>query len=318
MIKIISDEFVAKSKNSGSNNQEDEGIVTAPSVSASLNSEISTAPTPKMLKFSSTGGGKWENAVSSHFASVHDVWKHYGPFKKVRTRDKGGIEEYKCVSPTCAVQLRFSMNDNNRVDIIGEHNHAPISWKERLEEKNTALPPMVLSYVDSLIGQVRRRQLTPQDVCRMAEQQFCLDESLGINEDRDVRATFYRKIKNRVVYQRKKEDENDGPKLQVVYTIDLLNFKKEYGLCLPNDYCPRLVFGETQLVHWAKAIAKKSGSNVGIAHRPDVPHRNMVILPYPTVDEEQEMARVAALSSTRSQPAGANSVVFSSLALLRF
>jgi hypothetical protein len=201
MITIISDEFVAKSKNSGSNNQENEGI-TAPSVSASLNPEVSTAPTTKILKFSSTG--KWENAVSSHFASVDDVWKQHGPFKKLRTRDSGGIQEYKCVSPTCAVQLRLTVKDYNRVDLIGEHNHAPISWKERLEEKKAALPPMVLSYVDSLIGQVRRRQLTPQDVCRMAEQEFCLDESLGINENRDARDTFYRKIKNRIAYQRKK------------------------------------------------------------------------------------------------------------------
>jgi hypothetical protein len=74
---------------------------------------------------------------------------------------------------------------------------------------------------------------------------------------------------------------------------------------------------ESHIVEWAKAIAGENDLGViGRGDLPNVAHRNLLVLPYPSLKEQPEMARVYRVSSTRSEPAPENTMVFSSLALL--
>ena len=191
------------------------------------------------------------------------------------------------------------------------------------------LPPMVIEYMDSLMSAVNATRLGPKEIARAVEKEFFDDAHLGILCNRDARKKLERKVMTRISNNRRpknvKPDSRSfatggdrGAGCMVVYTNDLMNFKNEFTLRLPSDYSPRMLSGaESHIVEWAKAIAVRN--HLGIVARGNLPyvaHRNLLVLPYPSVKEQPEMDRVYRVSSTRREPAPENTMVFSSLALL--
>jgi hypothetical protein len=95
-----------------------------------------------------------------------------------------------------------------------------------------------------------------------------------------------------------------GAGAMVVHKSDsLMNVKNKFTLRLPSDYSPRMLSGaESHIVEWAKAIAGENPLGIiGRGNLPYVAHRNLVVLPYPSVNQQPEMDRVYRVSSTRCQ-----------------
>lgn len=267
---------------------------------------------------------KWSSAtpvydnVQSDFRAVHLLGPNACPNHK--DRDDGQI--YYCSeqkSVACKWSARISKSaaypGQYAVQIIGNHiNHLPDTDWTGWVNKKKGLPPYILEYVIFLRNNVQYQRVTPDLFRKEVELHFKADPLFN---DLQSREKILQKVGNYISNKGRKEyvckSANDQD-VSITYLRDLQTFKDKYSLKVPDEYSPQLILSE---VHMQEvAVELKAQGVVGKSFHDDVPHRDLLSLPFDLSDPKVKK-RVDELSSKRKHPSTQTSIVFSSLMLLR-
>jgi hypothetical protein len=201
-----------------------------------------------------------------------------------------------------------------------------VAAKKRDSKLNVVSPriglhPLVRAYTDALA----MTKLQPKQICRKIQIDF---ESYPMFlQSRQVRDIIRDQMKERIRLVRKMIVEKDPMKknISIEYTHDVVAFKNKHRLRLPLGFSPQLIESETHLLELARSL-EKLGHLYGKKHEPtsDFPHCDLIVLEYADVEESshyklldaQHEKEKAASNQTTRESVKANTVVFTSLALL--
>jgi hypothetical protein len=256
------------------------------------------------------------------FSTRWEAIQYLGPLivatKTLRIRDLY-VNEYKCADKSCSARMRLQSLEEGwfvpaTLEFLHCHNHQPCDWithyrlildpNKTSKKPNAGLPPLVKALTDQFSLEP---SLGPTDIFRKIFTIFRMDPLWSSAATRK-----YLKIQ---VNQRTRSVRNKSPnQMRIVYTKDLIEFKHTHQLRLPPDFLPQPISTEIHLTELARSLEKR-GYLCGRKSEVGVPHQDLIVLQYS--DSIQENTRYQELLSKREkQFVLANTVVFSSLALL--
>jgi hypothetical protein len=290
-------------------------------------------PSPS-LSSPSSSKDLWRHLPFTTYQSEHAAIQSLGPTAMVLktcggdTSNKSRFNascEYGCNVESCGVKMRLSVFHHGpaAIQVMGFHIHRVSSWVEALssitttdpnkkckKNKNIPLPPIVKAHAASILD--AKPSIDPKDLIQDTIKHFGTHSLFATQILREV---IGQKIYN---FRRNKlasiTGNNTKPKA-ITFTDDLMKFKEKYTLRLPEDFIPQPMDSEEHILELAQMLESR-GYLKGKKSVPDMPHRDLIVLPIPDNDEPG-MARVSQLSQTRTQPAAENTTIFTSLALLR-
>jgi hypothetical protein len=183
------------------------------------------------------------------------------------------------------------------------------------------LHPLDWPYTDALA----MTKFQPKQICRKIQIDF--ESHPMFLQSRQVRDIITDQMKERIPLVRKQIVEKDPMKknISIEYTHDVVAFKNQHRFLLPLGFLPQVIESETHLLELAGSL-EKSVHLYGKKHKPtsDFPHRDLIFLEYADVEESsryklldaQGEQEKAASNQTTRESVKANTVVFTSLALL--
>jgi hypothetical protein len=236
----------------------------------------------------------WFNQPHVEFKRLGDAMSALGPtilhVKKSTNKGKC-ITEYKCGFPNCKRRMRVvSPGDGpfsgpTYLTTLLACSHKVISWAEHYTRTlvvkrhggiinvispKIGLHSLVRAYTDILA----MTQLQPKEISRKIQADFAMD--LMFLQSCPVRDIITGQISHRIRLIR----------ISIQFTHDVVSFKKQNLLCLPDDFQPCLIESETHLLELGRPL-EKLGHLCGKKHKlqTDFPHCDLIVLEYDDVQD---------------------------------
>jgi hypothetical protein len=297
----------------------------------------SVAPVvPTQPRASTWNGG---DVIISEHGTLEAAKHHLGPqFSAERNIhvNKGTAEamvvyHYACNhSRPCPARARIychTASHKSQCRLLFNHNHKVVSWKDHVDNGSYGLPPHVKKVLEKLLIDPLSRSMGNDEILRHLEERM-RDEPIFSQPSsfQILKSKVYTFI---VRYRKRALEQDVNPELAGLHTTERINctfdtvhFKENHMLTIPKDHVAQPIMSDEHLQQTAKYL-ETVGALRGKKHAENVPHRDLVVLPFPTADHPL-MQIVQRMSDERRKKeplrcgdAILNTVVFSSLALLR-
>jgi hypothetical protein len=286
----------------------------------------------------------WLNSLPVQHESFAYAMTDLGPsISQVKKYHETGffVTEFQCKFADCPLRMRVQSPGEDPFSgrvyltkvstchhklLTSVEHYRSVAAKKRDSKLNVVsprigLPPLVRAYTDALA----MTKLQPKHICRKIQIDF--ESHPMFLQSRQVRDTITDQMKERIRLVRKQIVEKDPMKknISIKYTHDVVALKNKHRLRLPLGFSPQVIESETHLLELARSL-EKLGHLYGKKHEPtsDFPHHDLIVLEYADVEESsryklldaQREKEKAASNQTTRESVKANTVVFTSLALL--
>ena len=286
----------------------------------------------------------WLNLPHVQYERLGDAMSALGPtitqIKKYHENDIF-VSEYRCKLKNCLRRMRVHSPGEGPfsgpvyLTFIGVCSHQAITWTDHyksllLKKMNGTTPvlspkiglhPLVRAYTDIL----SMTRLEPKEISRKIQADFAMDPMFL--QSRPVRDIINKQISHRIRLIRNEGVKNDPSQKNTIiqYTHDVISFKEKHLLRLPDGFQPHKIESEIHLLELARTL-ETSGHLCG--KKADIqsnfPHRDLIVLDYDDVMDSprykqlnaQREKKMAASNRNTREDVKANTVVFTSLALL--